>query len=264
MPCNKCLLTGPGHGAPPLRLLIVGQKRTGRSSVGNTLLGKDAFDTWGGAASAVAHRESEGRHLMVVDASGWGTNEKLVPKQEKLELFNALSLCEPGPHVVLLVIPLLNFSHSEKAVIQKRMEILTEGVWRHTMVVFTLGDRLRDCSMQDYIQTSGKDLQWLLERCRYRYHVLNNRNPQDRQQVSGLLDRAEDILMENGGWHFSLHMYCRLEEEWSRREREMKERILEMQDRGGKNNRGLDVVPNYSRQGGLHVNDTLMKLVYHG
>ncbi|XP_039510724.1 GTPase IMAP family member 4 [Pimephales promelas] len=255
---------GPSHGAPLLRLLIIGQKRAGRSSVGNTLLGKDAFDTWGGAASAVAHGESEGRHLMVVDASGWGTNEKPVPKQEKLELLNALSLCEPGPHVLLLVIPLLNFSHSEKADIQKRMDILTEGVWRHTMVVFTLGERLRDRSMQDYIQTSGKDLQWLLERCRYRYHVLNNRNPQDRQQVSGLLDRAEDIVMENGGWHFSLHMYCRLEEEWSRREREMKEKILEMQGKGGTNNQGLDLVPNYSRQGGLHVNDTQLKIVYHG
>ncbi len=88
--------------------------------------------------------------------------------------------------------------------------------------------------------------------------------PQDRQQVSGLLDRAEDMLMENGGWHFSLHMYCRLEEEWSRREREMKERILERQDGVGKTSRGLAVVPNPSQKGGLHVNDTLVKLVYHG
>lgn len=223
--------------------------------MGNTLLGEDAFDTWGGAASAAAHRESEGRHLMVVDACGWGTNEKLVPKQEKLELFNALSLCEPGPHVLLLVIPLLHFSPSEKAVIQKRMEILTEGVWRHTMVVFTLGDRLRDCSVQDYIRTSGTDLQWLMERCRYRYHVLNNKTPRDRQQVSGLLDGAEDMLTENGGWHFSLHMYYRLEEEWSRREREMKEGMLDMQNVR---------VPNRSRQGGLNANDALLKLVYHG
>uniref|UniRef100_A0A673KMI9 Zgc:136870 n=1 Tax=Sinocyclocheilus rhinocerous TaxID=307959 RepID=A0A673KMI9_9TELE len=226
---------------PPPRLLIVGQKRTGKSSVCNTILGKDAFNTWGGAG------QSDGR--------GWGTNENLVPKQEKLELFNALSLCEPGPHILLLVIPLQHFSHSEKAALQKRMEILTEGVWRHTMVGFTLGDRLHDCSIQDHIQTAGKDLQWLMEKCRYRYHVLNNKTPQDRQQVSGLLDRAEDMLMENGGWHFFLHMYCRLEEEWSRRERAMKERILERHDGAGKTSRGLAVIPNHSQKGGLHVND---------
>uniref|UniRef100_A0A671QFM4 Zgc:136870 n=1 Tax=Sinocyclocheilus anshuiensis TaxID=1608454 RepID=A0A671QFM4_9TELE len=240
---------GTDQVAPPLRLLIVGQKRTGKSSVGKTILGKDAFNTWGGADSAVAHGESEGRQLMVVDG--------------KLELFNALSLCEPGPHILLLVVPLLHFSHSEKAALQKRMEILTEGVWRHTMVGFTLGDRLHDCSKQDHIQTAGKDLQWLMEKCRYRYHVLN-KTPQDRQQVSGLLDRAEDMLMENGGWHFFLHMYCRLEEEWSRREREMKERILERHDGAGKNSRGLALIPNHSQKGGLHVNDTLLKLVYHG
>ncbi|XP_059356835.1 GTPase IMAP family member 4 [Carassius carassius] len=255
---------GNNQVAPPLRLLIVGQKRTGKSSVGNTILGRDAFNTWGGADSAVAHGESEGRQLMIVDACGWGTNENLVPKQEKLELFSALLLCEPGPHILLLVIPLLYFSHSEKAALQKRMEILTEGVWRHTMVVFTLGDRLHDYSIQDHIQTAGKDLQWLMEKCRYRYHVLNNKMPQDRQQVSGLLDRAEDMLMENGGWHFSLHMYCRLEEEWSRRERELKEKILERQAGVGKTSQGLAVVPNHCQTGGLHVNDTLVKLVNHG
>uniref|UniRef100_A0A9J8A7S6 Zgc:136870 n=1 Tax=Cyprinus carpio carpio TaxID=630221 RepID=A0A9J8A7S6_CYPCA len=241
---GKAKNSGNDQVAPPLRLLIVGQKRTGKSSVGNTILGSDAFNTRGGADSAVAHGESEGRQLMLVDACGWGTDENLVPKQEKLELLNALSLCEPGPHIILLVIPLLYFSHCEKAALQKRMEILTEGVWRHTMVVFTLGDRLRDYRIQD--------------------HVLNNKMLQDRQQVSGLLDHAEDMLMENGGWHFSLHMYCRLEEEWSRREREMKEKILERQDGLGKTSQGLAVVPNHSQKCGLYVNDTLVKLVNHG
>ncbi|XP_051985266.1 GTPase IMAP family member 4 [Xyrauchen texanus] len=243
-----------------LRLLIIGQKRTGRSSVGNTILGKCVFDKWGGADSAVALGESEGRQLLVVDACGWGAEENLIPKQEKVDLHNALSLCEPGPHVLLLVIPLLHFRNAERAVLKNRMELLTEGVWRHTMVVFTLGDRLRDCSIQDHIKASGEDLQWVMEKCRYRYRVLNNKTPQDRQQVSGLLDRAEDMLMENGGWHFSLHMYCRLEEEWCRRGRELKER----QDGMERMIQGLAVVPNQTRQGVLHLNDTPVKVVFHG
>lgn len=222
--------------------------------MGNTLLGKNAFDTWGGADSAVAHGQSEGRELTVVDASGWGANENTVPKQEKVSLHKALMLCEPGPHVILLVIPILQFGHSERAALQKRMELLTGGVWRHTMIAFTLGDRLHGRSIQDHIQESGEDLHWLLEKCRYRYGVLNNKTPQDRRQVSDLLNRAEDVLMENGEWHFSLHMYCRLEEEWSRREREMRENV----------NRGLAVIPCQSRQNVLHANNTLVKFVYHG
>nr|XP_055059121.1 GTPase IMAP family member 4 [Misgurnus anguillicaudatus] len=249
--CQTTLMDNRNLANNGLRLLIVGQKRTGRSSVGNTLLGRRVFDTWGGADSVMAHGESEGRELSVVDTCGWGANENVVPKQEKVALHNALSLCDPGPHVVLLVIPILNFSPSERAALQKRMELLTEGVWRHTMIVFTLGDRLRYRSVQDHIQESGEDLQWLMEKCGYRYRVLNNKSPQDRQQVSGLLDRVEDILMENGGWHFSLHMYCRLEEEWSRREREIMENMKQ----------GLVVVSDQSRQG---VNNGLVKQVYHG
>ncbi|XP_051556244.1 GTPase IMAP family member 4 isoform X2 [Myxocyprinus asiaticus] len=252
------------NNGPSLRLLILGQKRTGRSSVGNTILGKNVFDTWGGADSAVALGESEGRQVMVVDCCGWGSEENIVPKQEKLDLHNALSLCEPGPHILLLVIPLLHFSHSERAVLQKRMELLTEGVWRHTMVVFTLGDRLQDRSIQAHIEASGEDLQWVMEKCRYRYRVLNNKTSQDRQQVSDLLDRAENMLMENGGWHFSLHMYCRLEEEWGRRERELKERMTEREDEIERMIQALAVVPNQTGQGVLHVNDTPVKVVFHG
>nr|AAI52589.1 Zgc:136870 protein [Danio rerio] len=81
---RNVLNNAPNDITPDLRLLIVGQKRTGRSSVANTILGKEVFNTWGGAESAVAHGESEGRHLMVVDACGWGSDENLVPKQERI------------------------------------------------------------------------------------------------------------------------------------------------------------------------------------
>ncbi|KAI3374380.1 hypothetical protein L3Q82_006205 [Scortum barcoo] len=257
-----------------LNILMVGPRRTGKSSAGNTMLQKgQVFETRGGGASTAASAITAGRHVTVVDAQGWGLSEEFVPHQEKTELLRALSLCRPeGPHVVLLVIPLLDFTEPERRAVERRMEIFTSTVWRHTMVLFTCGDRLRgrECSVEEHIRSGGSALHWLMEKCRYRYHVFDNkaaatgkqesgeqevkrggkkqegawqkmndkmgrrksrggeadgRKEGEQKQVRELLSKVEDMLQENGGWHFSLHMYQRLEEEWSRREQELRARL---------------------------------------
>ncbi|XP_034559789.1 GTPase IMAP family member 7 [Notolabrus celidotus] len=264
-----------------LNLLLVGPRRTGKSSTGNTLLGREqVFDTKGGGASTTASATTTGRHVTVVDSQGWGSSEEFVPREEKIELMRALSLCGlGGPHVILLVIQLLDFSEPERRALERRMEMLTPSVWRHTMVLFTCGDLNggRGLSVEERIQSSGPALQWLMKKCRYRYHVFDNKkditkqesrrqevqgggkkrgrtwwkNTEDgerrkngegeavgrkcgeQEQVRELLGKVEDMLQENGGWHFSLHMYQRMEEEWCRREQELRARLEAETDVGG-------------------------------
>lgn len=263
----------------PLNILLAGPRRTGKSSTGNTLLDRgQVFDTRGGGASTTACGITAGRHLTVVDAQGWGLSEEIVPKEDKVELLRAMSLFGlGGPHVVLLVIPLLDFTETEGRALEKRMEVLTSRVWRHTMVLFTCGDQLkrRGRSAKEHIQSGGPALHRLMEKCRYRYHVFNNkavgkrnntnqelktgltqqevmwrkkftkglwwknkggetdgRKEGEQEQVRELLIKVENMLQENGGWHFSLHMYQRMEEEWSRRELEVRCRLVPETDEG--------------------------------
>lgn len=120
----------------PVNILLVGPRRTGKSSTGNTLLDRGrVFDTRGGGASTAASGIMAGPHLTVVDAQGWGLSEGILPKEDKVELLRAMSLFKlGGPHVVLLVIPLLDFTESEGRAVERRMGVVTSRVWRHTMV----------------------------------------------------------------------------------------------------------------------------------
>src|SRR4029434_1317686 len=90
-----------------MRIVLLGSRWDGKSSSGNTILGREEFDTSGETAECVKREgETAGRRITVVEASGWFRNSSVVqtPERDKEEIVLSVSLCPPGPHAVLLVI----------------------------------------------------------------------------------------------------------------------------------------------------------------
>lgn len=181
-----------------VRLVVLGWRWPGKSLTGNTIIGREEFRLERAAEFCVKRQtEVQGREVTVVDTPGWFSTQD-TPPSYKQELVRGASLCPPGPHVFLLVIPVGMFTEVDRARIEEHVSLFGEAVWKHTLVVFTWAEVLRTISIERYIRREGKELQWVLEKCKKRYFVINNCIFGEHPQVGHLMERVEKIVAEEG------------------------------------------------------------------
>uniref|UniRef100_A0A4W5KW89 AIG1-type G domain-containing protein n=1 Tax=Hucho hucho TaxID=62062 RepID=A0A4W5KW89_9TELE len=102
----------------------------------------------------------------------------------------------PGPHTILLVIQVdKTFKEGEVSAVEEHLELLSETTWSHTIVLFTHGDCLGDTTIEQHIERQVKALQWLVEKCGNRYHVLNTENRGDGTQITELLEKLDELVV---------------------------------------------------------------------
>ncbi|KAG7218403.1 hypothetical protein INR49_020402 [Caranx melampygus] len=204
-------------------LLLLGERLSGKSSAGNAILGHPAFH------SKTTHSSREtgtifGKRVTVVDTPGW-LSHSTIPYQVSQELCRGLSLCQPQPDVLLLVLPTTStFSPERWRAMELHLQLLQTNIWQRAMVLFTHGDELGGVSIQEHIRRQGRTLHWLLERCGNRYQVVSNHpgpSGASRVQIMELFGKIQKLMEVNRRPpDLQARLYTQLRREVSMREEE--------------------------------------------
>ncbi|XP_039512504.1 GTPase IMAP family member 2 [Pimephales promelas] len=183
-----------------LRIVILGNAGDCKNKVVKSVLNCENLTGVKVGQCTLYQRDQDGRRISVVEAPGWDRSSKQqTPENIKEEVKRSVSLFPPGPHALLLVIPVETLSNepstNEITAAQTQMKLLSECVWKHTIVLFACDEGMEDSQIKEHIRSTKK----ILDKCGGRHYVLQK----SAQNHHELIKKIDDLVEENGGDFFT-------------------------------------------------------------
>ncbi|XP_029440684.1 GTPase IMAP family member GIMD1 [Rhinatrema bivittatum] len=200
-----------------INLLLLGKTQSGKSAVGNSLLGSFEFDSHLSAGSVTkacracrCHIPNFGRRLgkelclrvHVVDTPG-SPHSSLGRKEVTRAIKEALLRHFPeGLHMALLILradsPLCEEDNCHT--VRLAEDILGPSWKKFTAIIFSHGDKVREAGFkeEEYLQTASGALHALLDSVHHRYFFKDFQENSLQQERTIIMNRIMDFIRQNG------------------------------------------------------------------
>ncbi|XP_056315247.1 uncharacterized protein LOC130230282 [Danio aesculapii] len=185
---------------PDVRIVLLGASGAGKSSMGNAILGREAFKESTTRESEIQRGRVEDRNISIIDTPGF-FNTHLTAEELQNQMMKSLDLCSPGPHVFLLIINLENFMDDHWNIVQEILKNFDPQALKFTMVLFTRREKLSIREWTHFKQNAK--FQKLIDDFRSKYHVIDSTNDIKQTEITELLEKIDETIRYNKEQHFS-------------------------------------------------------------
>ncbi|XP_042587909.1 GTPase IMAP family member 7-like, partial [Cyprinus carpio] len=195
-----------------LNLLVCGSNRELKSFISNLILKQSERRSEQSSECVRRDVELDGRLICLVELPAL-FNTQLSEEEVMRQTHRCVSLCHPGVHVFIIIIPDTPLNNEDRAEIEEIQRIFSSRINKHIMILIK-----QDSDHQT--EELNEETQSVIERFGGRHHFIDLNT-----QVSVLMEKLEQMIEENSGDCFSTEILMEAQMEKLKELEEIKKKI---------------------------------------